>query len=266
MQYLFKEWPNLTRIFKSANQILLMADFDGTLAQIVNQPELAKMSNRLHQHLASLARNPHFTVGVLSGRSLLDLKKKINIKELIYAGNHGLEIETPNNTYVHPGAVKASTSLKRAKKELTQALSFFEGVLVEDKGLTLSVHYRLAKPENVPKIKKIFHNKIKNYINEGMLKKTAGKKVLEVRPPIKWDKGSAILWLIEKLNLKNNLPIYLGDDKTDEDAFRALEDKGITIFVGEPTTLSKATYYLNDSHEVGFFLIKLGAIFNHETC
>ncbi|HDP70344.1 MAG TPA: trehalose-phosphatase [Actinobacteria bacterium] len=261
MQYLFKDWPHLSQVFKKASRILLLADFDGTLASIVDRPELAEMSLKMRMLLANLAEKPHFTVGILSGRSLSDLKKKAGIEGIAYAGNHGFEIETSNDVYVHPKALGISKFLNEVGDELKTSLSSFKGVFVENKGLTLSIHYRLAPLEDVPKINKIFSNTVGHCLEKSILKKTVGKKVLELRPPIDWNKGSAILWLIEKLGLKNELPIYLGDDKTDEDAFCVLKNKGISIFVGEPLISSKAAYYLRDTLEVEDFLEKLGALF-----
>ncbi|MDO8886540.1 trehalose-phosphatase [Candidatus Oleimmundimicrobium sp.] len=262
MRYLFEDWSYLSQTFETARRIFLMADFDGTLAPIVDLPRLAKMSDNMKRLISNLAKSPHFTVGVLSGRALTDLKEKVGIEGLVYAGNHGMEIETASETYIHPEALDILKSIGKVREKLTKSLSSFEGVLIEDKGLTLSIHYRLVASKDVPEVKKIFCKTIEPYMKKHIFKQTEGKKVFELRPPIDWDKGSAILWLIETLNLKNDLPIYLGDDKTDEDAFGVLKEKGISIFVGEPKTQSKAAYYLKDAFEVKIFLKKLGALFN----
>ncbi len=262
MRHLFEDWSYLLQTFKAARRIFLMVDFDGTLAPIVDLPELAEMSDDMKLLISNLAKSSHFTVGVLSGRALTDLKEKVGVEGLVYAGNHGMEIETPNKTYIHPRALDILEPMGKIKAELVKSLSSFEGVLIEDKGLTLSVHYRLAVPKDVSEVRKIFCKTIEPYIKERVFKQTEGKRVFELRPPIDWDKGSAILWLIEALNLKNDLPIYLGDDKTDEDAFVVLKRKGISVFVGEPKTQSKAVYYLKDVFEVEDFLKKLEALFD----
>jgi len=262
MQHLFEDWPHLSQVFKAAGQILLLADFDGTLAPIAARPELAGMSGRMKSLLSRLAKNSHFTAGILSGRSLSNLKGKVDVKGLIYAGNHGLEIETLNETYIHPKAIEASKLIRKVKRELITNLSSFEGVFVEDKGLTLSVHYRLAAFKDNIKIKKVFFDTVGPYAEKDLLKQTEGKKVLELRPPIDWNKGSAVLWLIEVLNLKNSLPIYIGDDKTDEDVFKILGREGVSVFIGEASASSKAVYYLRDVSEVEKLFEKIEGLFD----
>ena len=262
MRHLFEDWSYLLQTFEAARRIFLMADFDGTLAPIVDLPELAEMSDDIKLLISNLSKSPHFTVGILSGRALADLKEKVGVEGLVYAGNHGMEIETQNKTYIHPRALNVLEPMGKIGAELVKSLSSFGGVFIEDKGLTLSIHYRLAAPKDVPEVRKVFYKTIEPYMKKRIFKQTEGKKVFELRPPIDWGKGSAVSWLIETLNLKNDLPIYLGDDKTDEDAFSALEGRGVSIFVGEPKTQSEAVYYLKDVLEVEDFLKKLEALFD----
>ena len=140
---------------------------------------------------------------------------------------------------------------------MEQKISYIRGAFVEDKGLSLSLHYRLVDKKQVPQIKTIFHEAVILYLVRNKIKIKPGKMVLEVRPPAEWDKGKVVLWLLARRNFisgeKNVLPVYIGDDITDEDAFRALKRKGLTVFVGEPGD-SKADYYLKNTEEVVKFL------------
>jgi trehalose 6-phosphate phosphatase len=141
---------------------------------------------------------------------------------------------------------------------LRSELDNIDGVIIEDKGLTASVHYRIVAPEKLGELKRIFTEITKPYVMAGQIKIGRGKKVLEIRPNIDWDKGKAVLWIIDALNPGGEvLPIYIGDDKTDEDAFRALGGKGITILVSNTPRKSNAEYFLRDVNEVKLFLEKL---------
>src|SRR3989338_1714996 len=176
---------------------------------------------------------------------------------LIYAGNHGLEIETPKIKFKVPVSIRYVVTLKKIKTILRKKLSKIKGVIVEDKGLTLSVHYRLVEAKDAWAVKTVFHEVLAYYIVSNKVKIRPGKKVLEIRPPLEWDKGKIVLWFLARrkfiLNGEPCLSIYIGDDVTDEDAFRALRDKGLTIFVGEHQH-SFAKYYLRNTKEVTEFL------------
>ena len=125
-------------------------------------------------------------------------------------------------------------------KKLKNKVSDIRGVFIEDKGITFSMHYRLAEHNDYLKARKVFFQIIKPYILKKKVRITYGKKVIEIRPNIEWDKGKVSLWLVnmvkKKYNLKSVIPIYAGDDTTDEDAFKVLRKEGITIFVGRRKT------------------------------
>ena len=128
-------------------------------------------------------------------------------------------------------------------KKLKSKILGIKGIFIEDKGITFSLHYRSAKHNDYLKARKAFFQIIRPYILKKKVRITYGKKVIEVRPNIAWDKGKASLWLIKmlkkKYNLKGIVPIYIGDDTTDEDAFRALKSRGITILIGRRKTAAE---------------------------
>jgi len=226
----------------------------------VDRPEMANLAEDTRRSIRSLARQRRFTLGIISGRALVDLKDKVGISGIIYAGNHGLEIEGPGIRFVSPVAEELRPILRVMHYVLSRALSTIRGVLVENKGLSLSVHYRLADSHKSGEIEKIVRRVVGTAEASGKAKITPGKKVYEVRPAVNWDKGKAIKLLMKRYGKGGRrsglMPIYLGDDLTDEDGFRVIEayGNGISIFVGGPTFDSAAHYFLKSPGEVAIFL------------
>ena len=256
MKYLFRHLRKISPSITKASHIYLFLDYDGTLTPIVARPELANLPRNVKSLLLKLIRNPVISIAIISGRSIKQLKQKIKIKDIVLAGNHGLEIELPTLKFIHPLAKKCRPSLKQIKDKLIRIARPVKGTFVEDKELTLSIHFRLAKEKDIKKLKQHIYTAINPYIRHKRIKVTHGKKVLEIRPPVRWDKGSLAGYLlrIKKSKARKALPIYIGDDKTDESAFRVLRKKGITVFVGRPNAASNAEYYVKNTEEVFKFL------------
>jgi len=243
-------------IKKFDGEIIIFLDYDGTLVPIADKPELAIISNDMQTQLLSLTK--HFKVAIISGRSLAELKKFVGIKKCYYVGNHGLEIQGPGIRIVQPEAKRTRPIMKKISRELRAKLRGIEGIIVEDKELTLSIHYRLVKRGEINNLKNTFLNAIDPYLRTGRIRITRGKKVIELRPNVDWGKGDAVLWLVDYLDPEIKLkPIYLGDDKTDENAFQALKARGITVLVSEKKKPSWARFYLRNVSEVKTFLKRL---------
>jgi len=251
MRHLFIFWKEIKKVIKGKKKILLLLDYDGTLTPIVSRPSDAILGSQMRKSLVHLSRAEKFDIGIVSGRRLSEVRGLVKVKGIYYAGNHGLEIKGPNIQFLHPNYIRFKPYIKKIKQELKNKLGDIRGILIEDKDITLSLHYRLVNQKDIRKIKNVFKKLTLPYLRNKKIKITEGKKVLEVRPPINWDKGKA-LGLIERLTKKtpSSLTIYIGDDQTDEDAFRVLKKKGISIFVGKPKRKSHARYYLKDTGEV----------------
>jgi trehalose 6-phosphate phosphatase len=260
LEHLFSVWPEVAEQVRKARHILFLSDFDGTLTPIVERPELASLNEDIHWLIEALVHQPRFTVGIVSGRALTDLKDKVNIRGLIYAGNHGFEIEGPGLNFINPLADEIRPYLRIIRQVLNMAVGTIKGVMVEDKGVTLSVHYRQAEEAAAKNIGQLVEHTIKGPMTMGMVKVTRGKKVIEVRPAVNWDKGKAIRLLMKRYGkggrFSGLLPVYLGDDLTDEDGFRTIEKygSGITVHIGESGFESSARYYLKSPYEVEKFL------------
>jgi len=259
MQYLFDMWQGVGIQIATTKNILLLFDYDGTLTPIVERPELAELSRETRNMLNSLSRKSRTVVGIISGRSINDLRNRIGLNSIVYAGNHGLEIEGPGIKFLHPVAEEIKTTLSVLYTMLRKALTSVDGTFIEDKGLTLSVHYRqVEEGEKQGEVKTAFEKITGVARMLGRVRTTSGKKVYEVRPPVAWDKGKAVKMLMKDYGKGDVLPIYVGDDLTDEDAFTALRDsKGITVYVGGNNPDFSAKYYLNSTEEVEQLLKKL---------
>jgi len=242
---------NRNKVFKKINNKhkILLLDYDGTLTEIVSKPNLAILSNKRRKLLQTLSKKSDITLAVVSGRALKDVKKLVNIAKIYYSGNHGFEIKGPGLNKINSAAKKFMKKNKPLKSKFRAGLKSINGVIIEDKGLTLSVHYRLVKEKDLNLFKRTFKKIIFPYLKKKSIRLTFGKKVFEIRPPVNWNKGKAVKFLLKYINRKKTVPIYAGDDTTDEDAFKAIRKNGITIAVGRKKT--KANYFIKNVN--GFY-------------
>lgn len=262
MKYVFKQWDTFKKAL-GGKRVYLFLDYDGTLAPIVEKPSQATVPQKTMRLLEALAGNSNFKVAVISGRAVADVKERLGLPNIIYSGNHGLEIQGPRLRFTSPVTLRYKKILGQIKNALCRKLSRIPGVFVEDKGLSLSLHFRQVKSENISLVKTAFHEVVILYYVRNKIKIREGKKVLEVRPPFEWNKGKVVLWLLARDKLFKEqddiVPVYIGDDQTDEDAFQALLPRGLTIFVGEPKQ-SCARYYVKDPVEVTKLLGELAVL------
>lgn len=231
-------------------RLVLLLDFDGTLAPIVERPELAAMPPATREVLDGLLAAPGVEAAIVSGRGMADARERAGIRGIPYAGNHGMEIEGPGVHRIHPEAAAARPALDSVCDRLSRELRDVQGALVEDKGLTLSVHYRLVDRDQVPRVRDTV---AAIAAASPGLRVTEGKEVLEVRPRVDWDKGRAVEFLLDHLQPAVGVPVlYVGDDMTDEDAFHALRHRGGDgVLVADPRPVrTAATSYLRDPFEV----------------
>lgn len=254
MKHLFSEWKVIREKIEGGS-VYLMLDFDGTLTAIRRDPDKARLSGGAVRILKRAARTPGIDLSIISGRSLKDIRKRVGIEGLTYAGNHGLEIQGPGIKFSASGPAKIKRTMSLIAGELRGEFRKIKGVIIEHKGLTVSVHFRMVKSSGEGDVEEVFKRVTAPYVSKKKIMITPGKKIWEVRPPVKWDKGRTVLFLLEKKRktIKKILPIYLGDDRTDEDAFKAIGNTGICVFVGRPGR-SAAPYYLRGAAEARGFI------------
>jgi trehalose-phosphatase len=262
MQHLFQAWPEFLKDYRAAPHLLFLSDFDGTLAVIVGRPDEARMTTGVKEKLQDLARKPQTSVGIISGRALDEVKALVGIEGIYYSGNHGLEIVGPGLNYVHPQAEATRATIKSLAASLAEALHSIEGIIIQEKGFSMSVHYRLVKPEKESEIAEAVRRMTAPHVARGEIRVFPMKKVWEIRPPVDWDKGKSAAFIGRevkaRLNLTRLLTIYLGDDATDEDAFKALHrPDGWAVYVGGENQKSAAGYYLSSTGEVELLLGQL---------
>ncbi|EOA13525.1 hypothetical protein CARUB_v10026589mg [Capsella rubella] len=263
--------------FAKGKRIALFLDYDGTLSPIVEEPDCAYMSSAMRSAVQNVAK--YFPTAIISGRSRDKVYEFVNLSELYYAGSHGMDIMSPaGESLNHEHSRTVSVNEKGKDVNLFQPASEFlpmidkvlcsliestndiKGVKVEDNKFCISVHYRNVEEQNWGLVAQCVDDVIRTYPK---LRLTHGRKVLEIRPVIDWNKGKAVTFLLESLGLSNCedvLPIYVGDDRTDEDAFKVLRDgpnHGYGILVSAVPKDSNAFYSLRDPSEVMEFLKSL---------
>jgi trehalose-phosphatase len=247
---------------RQAPRCLLCLDFDGTLSQFVDDPADARLSPSMERALRAIAGHDTMSVAIISGRDRTDLHRLVDIPGLIYVGNHGLDISGPGYMFVEPTAASRTDELRALAQTLTAKLQGIEGVFVEYKGLTISVHYRQVPASGQDELRRIVHATLAGTSHPFVL--GAGEKVHEIRPRVYWNKGTAVTWIRAQLGKPDALPIYVGDDTTDEDAFTALRDEGITVKV-RTSPETAAHYTLEGPPDVRRLLEWLDQLLRHRS-
>ena len=236
-------------------------DYDGTLTPIVDDPARANLSAGMRDAVRALARC--CPVAIVSGRDRRDVTRRVGIDGLFYAGSHGFDIVGPGRHLQHQAARAALPALDAAERALRRRLGSIHGALTERKRFSVAAHYRMVAPGEVTSLARAVDEVLAAHPG---LRRREGKKVLELQPDVAWDKGRAVLWLLAALDLDSAdvVPTYVGDDLTDEDAFRALADRGITVLVCGPdlqgAPRSHAHHRLRDPAEVERFLRALAGL------
>lgn len=253
---LFSEFSRIEKILNRRTPVLFF-DYDGTLTPIVKHPEDAVISKEMKSILQKCAGK--FRVAAVSGRDMDDLKDKIRLDNLIYAGSHGFRISGPDGLYrEHEKTDEIIPRLNEIEKKLNKEFPLIDkGVQIDRKRYAIGVHYRNADEKNIPAITERVNQVIEQ--NPGF-KKGEGKKILEIKPDVDWHKGKAVLWIMEQLEVNDKekfVPLYIGDDVTDEDAFEAIKEDGIGILVGYHGHPTNAEYKLKNVYQVRIFLEKL---------
>jgi trehalose 6-phosphate phosphatase len=241
-------------------------DFDGTLSDIVDDPDTARLSDGAADALTSLIEQ--CPVAILSGRDLADVRQRIDLPGIWYAGSHGFELTGPDGEHHQNAAAAASIPvLEQAAAELADQLSHIAGIVVEHKRFGVAVHYRKAARDRVGEVTAA----VRRAGQRIGLRVTTGREVIELRPNVDWDKGKTLRWVLDYIRDAEpgrspasgrypQLPIYLGDDITDEDAFDAVRDDGIAVVVRHSDDGDRATaalFALDNPEQVREFTERL---------
>jgi trehalose-phosphatase len=230
-------------------QLVLFLDYDGTLSPIVPNPEDAHLSEATRAAVAELARRG--PVALVSGRDLPVLRGFVGLQGVYYAGSHGFDIEGPGGRAFQQEEGKALLpELDAAERELAAGLADIPGARLERKRFSVAVHWRHVEEARVAEVERRVGEVLARHPR---LRRSGGKRVYEVQPDIDWHKGQAVRWLLRTLGLEGEgvVPLYVGDDLTDEDAFEALKGRGLSVVVrGEVERPTAADYALENVEEV----------------
>ncbi|MEE8359643.1 MAG: trehalose-phosphatase [Candidatus Omnitrophota bacterium] len=249
-------------IFLGSKRSVFFLDYDGSLTPIVKRPELAVLSGKMRDAIKKLSEK--HTVAIVSGRMREDVQKLVSIEGVFYAGSHGFDIQGPGFSLIQPEAEETIPLITRVTGALKEEFGNVEGVLIEDKKFSVAVHYRLARAKEIPRIR----NRVNEIVERNRkLRFMSGKKVFEIIPDIRWSKGMAMRWILKALNIgwADASVVYIGDDVTDEDAFRMLRTRGTSILVSKKAKVSAANFYLTSPQEVKNLFEKITELREHFT-
>ena len=233
-------------------RLSVFLDFDGTLSPIVDDYRAASIPDETRDAIRRLAGT--CPVAIISGRDLADVRARVGIDDVIYAGSHGFDIAGPDGLQARPDAADAFLEpIAAADRDLRAAVAHIRGAMVERKTFSVAVHYREVAQGDVAALGEAVESVLARH---DKLRKGRGKKVIEIQPRADWDKGRAVEWLLEHTHLGERaaLPLYLGDDLTDEDAFAALGSRGVGISVRGGGRATLADHALADPDDVRRFL------------
>ncbi|OPL19908.1 MAG: hypothetical protein AVO35_00130 [Candidatus Aegiribacteria sp. MLS_C] len=234
----------------------IFLDFDGTLTPIVRRPEDAVLPQGTADTLRKLSS--YWPLAVISGRDLEDVRCMVGIDGIIYAGNHGFEVQ--GAAIDLPGDISTDElleALDSAEEELGPVIDGIPGARLERKGFAIALHFRESPPETEKELRKAVELAAGS---RRELRMTTGKKIFELRPDVDWDKGRVLEAIVRASGMDpaRVVPVYVGDDTTDEDAFRRIRNTGIGILVTDrPPGNTAASYTLRDTVETGRFLERL---------
>jgi alpha,alpha-trehalase len=231
-------------------------DFDGTLVDFGLDPKAVTLPDSRQALLQSLANRADMSAGIVSGRRITDLRERaFGGSSLFYAGLHGLEIEGPGLRYIHPGIALAAPTIGVLASELLSATHALPGVFIEDKGFSVVMHVRGASKADRMHATTRFLALSEPFVGSGTLRIQPGNQVFELLPNIDWTKGDAVKSIVRHVETHSKQTVwlvYIGADATDEDAFEAVGDSGLTIAVSNRIT--SAAFSFSDPAAVECFL------------
>lgn len=241
--------------------VLVLTDFDGTLCEFQADPAAVFLSERRRAALSALATRGRLSVGIVSGRRAADVRRRTALDgPVYYAGLHGMEIDGPHGGFEVPDLASRQDLLQEIGDAIAEAVAPLPGTLIENKDLSVALHVRAAAPADRQRAEHAFWRLATVALDAGTVRLQRGECVFELLPDISWNKGDAVRWIEADVARHQGAaarPVYLGDDRTDEHAFEAIGDRGVTVIVGRRP--SRAGHRLPDPASVERLLLRLVA-------
>ena len=223
-------------------RLVVLSDFDGTLASFDVDPTAPRLSDETRHALETLAARRDVTVGLVSGRRVDDLDRRTRLPPHIYlAGLHGLEIRHGEVAWRHPDLVESRELADQVADAIKEAVRSIPGVKLEHKGVSVTVHVRAVEMARRQDALRAAMEAARTWVDSGGLKSLDASEAVEFLPNISWTKGDAVRWIVEDIETRAHQPawcVFFGDDVTDEDAFRAVQ-RGLTVVVGQRPSLAR---------------------------
>jgi trehalose-phosphatase len=263
---LTRGWDAIHSGIQRAEHVLVATDFDGTLAPIVARPEMARLTESDRQVLKTIAGNPEFSVAIVTGRQMEEIRDLVQIDGAYYAANYGMEIDGPNSfRFREPTGERARSLIAALAPELDKAVSDISGAVVENKTLSITVHHRNVEPELVSVVSHRVRALTDPGVSAGTIRVREGnRKAIEVVPTDANDKGKAIGLILDRIGEigARPWPIYLGDDVMDEDGFRVVNDLGgVSVLVGaENPAATEAQFSAVSTNEISHLIGRIAAV------
>jgi trehalose-phosphatase len=220
------------RELAASRHLLLLLDFDGTLCEFDPDPAAVWLPEARRDLLLAIDRAGGTTLGIVSGRRLDDVRQRTRLPATTYyAGLHGLEIEGRGGYFVHPDAAATSDLMARLREALDLDLRGMPGVFIENKALSIAAHYRSASEADAKRVPDVVMRHAGSYLEGGTLRIMRGACMMELLPLVRWNKGNAVDWIRGRVEAHHGNVgcVYVGDDVTDEDAFRAVRGHGLSV-------------------------------------
>jgi trehalose 6-phosphate phosphatase len=223
----------------AGRHLLVLCDFDGTLCEFDPDPHAVWLPDSLREALNAIAARPDATVGLVSGRRLDDIRTRASLGEAAYyAGFHGLEIQGEGAKFRHPDAAGMRDLVQSVVAAMMPEIARFGGVFIENKDLSIVAHFRAATTDVQLQFQEVFDRHARPHIESGLLRVMRGSCARELMPNIHWHKGTAVAWICDHVERKHGpaWPLYIGDDVTDEDAFRFVKGRGLGVAASDRVT------------------------------
>jgi trehalose 6-phosphate phosphatase len=227
------------RLRANGRHFLVLCDFDGTLAEFDPDPHAVWLPESIRDALNGIAGARNATVGLVSGRRLADIRSRADLGEhAFYAGFHGLEIEGEGMKFVHPDVHASRERIQSLVADIGREVHGLGGVFVENKDLSLVVHFRAATTDVQLQVREIIDRHALPQVQAGRLRIMKGSCARELMPLIRWNKGTAVAWICDRVERRHGptWPLYIGDDVTDEDAFNVVKGRGLGVAASDRVT------------------------------